>query len=533
MQFMYPQMFLLLFIPTLVLFYLMLTSQGKVMRIFSPEVYEKLSLAEISSMGRSTRITIIFIALLLMITAFARPVIDRGEREVVAKGSEIVIGLDISKSMDAADIYPSRFQAAVHKIKTLLDFMGGDKVAILAFAKDSYIVSPMTRDKRVAGYLLDTFDAARFEDRGSNMEAVVDGTVMLSTTEEKTLLILSDGDEGELAAIRERVAKEGIRVYAVGMAETKGSPIADGRGYLNDREGNIVISSLNPALKEMAIESGGAYTDFTLSPDDILQLYAQIQSDRKAEEFDKEKIRDFMELFYYPLGMAVFLLLIAFHSLPQRNVTAALLLLSLLPLPGYGASFDFGAMSDAEVYYRSGEYEKAADAYGRIGGLDANSEAARLHDMGNSYYKLGQYDKAADAYEKSLKQEKNDDTRHNLELAKKQIEKQKQDKEQQEQQDQKNDSQKKDQKSREKESAEEYKKSKEEKGQKQDEQDSAPQEGESKKEEGEPTDPKADENRKISEQQEWRWMNELDKKPNPVPLKKLPVGKGGESAKYW
>jgi Ca-activated chloride channel family protein len=518
MQFLYPQMFLLLFIPTSVLFYLMVTTRTRTMRIFSPEVYEKLSLAEIAAMGRTTRIVMIFMALLLMITAFARPVIDRGEREVVAKGSEIVIGLDISKSMDAADIYPNRFKAALHKIKTVLGSMGSDKVAIIAFAGDSYIVSPMTRDKRVAAYLLDAFDAKRFEDRGSNMEAVIEGTLMLSTSEEKTLLILSDGDEGALSAIRERAAKEGIRVYAVGMAEAKGSPIADDRGgYIKDADENIVISALNPALKTLALESGGAYTDFTLSPDDILGLYDQIRSDRTSQEFDKERIRDFAELFYYPLGLAVFLLLIAFHSLPHRSVSAVALLLCLLPVPGVGASFDFGAMEEAERHYRNGAFQKAAEAYGKIGGLDDNSEAARLHNLGNSYFRAGEYDRAAKAYEASLKHENHPDTRHNLKLVEKK-------KEQQEKEQQKG-SDKKEQADESQSTPQEQKP-----GDQPKEKPSAKPE-EAKNEEGSPF--KQGGERRISEEQERRWMNELDKKPNPVPLKKLPIGKGDARAKNW
>ncbi len=529
MQFLYPQMFLLLFIPTLILFYFMITARSKVMRVFSDEVYEKLSLAEVSAMGRTTRIVLIFVALLLMIIAFARPVIDRGEREIMAKGSEIVIGLDISRSMDARDIYPSRMEAAVRKIKTLLEQMGGDKVAIIAFAKDSYIIAPMTKDKRVAAYLLDTLDPGRFGDRSSNMEAIVEATTMLTSSEEKTLLMLSDGDEGDLAGIKKAVKAAGITLYAIGMAENKGSPIRDGKGYLNDSEGNIVISSLNPALREVALASGGAYTDFTLSSDDILMLYRQMIADKEGEVYEQEKIRDLLELFYYPLGLAILFLLIAFHSLPGRSSAAAVLLLAMSVSPGYSASFDFGAMEQAEQLYRDGAYEKALGAYGKIGGLDRNSEAARLHNMGNSYFKLGKYDKAVEQYTKSLKAEENPDTRHNLEVAKKRVEEQKK----QEKQEQNGDKeQQKDQKGGQKQEQQSKKDQKKEERQgKQDEQKQGKQTAHPPQDYAKPDAEKRAE--KMDEMEERRWMKELDQKPNPVPLKKLPVTKGEKSAKYW
>ena len=530
MEFLYPQMFLLLFIPTLILFYFMVTSRSKMMRIFSDEVYEKLSLAEVSSMGRTTRITLIFVALLLMITAFARPVIDKGEREIMAKGSEIVVGLDISRSMDVKDIYPSRLEAAIRKIKTLLDVMGGDKVAIVAFAKDSFIIAPMTKDKKVAAYLLDTLDMGRFGDRSSNMEAIVEAAKMLTSTEEKTLLILSDGDEGDLAGIKQAVRESGITVYAIGMAESKGSPIDDGRGgYLNDDEGNIVISALNPALRDLAVGSGGAYTDFTLSGEDIVTLYRQITTDKAGEVYEQEKVRDLLELFYYPLGMAIIFLLIAFHSLPQRNATALLAAIVVSAAPAYSASFDFGAMEQAKAYYESGEYQKALGAYGKIGGLDKNSEAARLHNMGNSYFKLGQYDKAAEQYEKSLKLDKNPDTKHNLEMAKKRLEEQKK-----EQQQNQNGQQKEQEKDKQDQKGKgENQQSKADQQQKQGDQkeeDAGQKQQQQNEQSGEDPEKTA---KTMDSMEERRWMNELDKQPNPVPLKKLPVTKGEKRAKSW
>lgn len=527
MQFLYPQMFLLLFIPTLILFYFMITARSKVMQIFSDEVYEKLSLAEVSSMGRSTRIILIFVALLLMIVAFARPVIDKGEREIMAKGNEIVIGLDISRSMDARDIYPSRLEAAIRKVKVLLETMGGDKVAIVAFAKDSYIISPMTKDKQVAAYLLETLDLGRFEDRSSNMEAIVEAAKMLTSTEEKTLLILSDGDEGDLAEIKNGVNEAGITVYAIGLAEAKGTPIDDGKGgYLNDDEGNIVISSLNPSLKELALESGGAYTDFTLSGDDIVMLYEQIAADKAGEVYEEEKIRDLMELFYYPLGLGILFLLVAFHSLPQRSGTAAALLFVLIHAPGYSASFDFGAMEQAKQYYDEGAYRKALGAYAKIGGLDKDSEAARLHNMGNSYFKLGQYDKAAQEYEKSLKLDNNADTRHNLELAKKRRQEQKQ--QQQNKDGRQNKQQQQDQKGQKK-----QQQSKEEQQPKSQKEQSKDTPQSQKKGENNPESEPKQSREAMDAMEERRWMKELDKKPNPVPLKKLPVTKGEKRAKSW
>lgn len=540
MLFLYPQMFLWLFIPALILFYFMVTARSKVMRVFSDEVYEKLSLAEVAAMGRTTRIVLIFIALLLMIVAFARPVIDKGERDVVAKGSELVIGLDISRSMDASDIYPSRMQAAIHKIKSLLETMGGDKVAIVAFAKDSYIISPMTRDKRVAAYLLDTLDMTRFEDRSSNMEAAIEATQMLSSVEKKTLLILSDGDEGDLESIKDAAKKAGVTVYAIGMAETKGSPINDGKGgYLNDPDGNIIISSLNPALRDLALQSGGAYTDFTLSSDDILSLYKQIVSDKTNRVFEQEKIRDVTELFYYPLGLALLFLLIAFHSLPGRRVAAAVLLMVSLDSRSEAASFDFDAMNQAEKYYRSGEYQKALGAYGRISGLDRDSDAARLYDMGNSYFKMEQYDKAVEQYKKSLELDKNPDTRHNLEVAQKKLQQQQEEQKQQQnkEQNKQNDAKQKQNKDQQK-----QQQNQEQKGDKKEEENSRQQNGKKQEEKASEHDSKQQQKggqnslekaEKIDSAEERRWMKELDQKPNPVPLKKLPVTKGGKSAKYW
>ena len=543
MQFLYPQMFLWLFIPTVVLFYFMVTGRSKTMKIFSDEVYEKLMLADRTSMGRTTRIVLIFLALFMMIIAFARPVIDEGEKEIKAKGTEILIGLDISRSMDAGDIYPSRLQAAKEKVLTLLEQIRGDKVAILAYAADSYLVAPMTRDMGIAAYLLESMDTRMFGNRGSNMEALLEASSMFEAAEgsDRAVLLLSDGDEGSLETIIEAARKKRMRIYAIGMAGEKATPIADGKsGYLNDSGGNIVLSKLNPELKTLALETGGAYTDHTTSPDDILALYGQIAADHEKGEFESEKIRDYTELFYYPLGMAALLLLIAFHSLPRMAVAViALSMMAGYPQKAAAASFDFDKMEEAQAAYAAGEYDKAIRAYDAISGLDHDSDAARLHNMGNAYFRKGDYESALKRYQESLVLDPgNPQTTANMELTKKRIQQQKQQGEQQSAEDSQDNqkSQKQDGRQQQQQAQESSQ-----------EQNNTPSEDSSQNRESSPS---ADESKEGQEQpgkesaepgsqeppvdrEEAYYMQQLDQKPNPIPLKRFPVKQGEHSDKNW
>ncbi|MDQ1340587.1 MAG: Ca-activated chloride channel [Campylobacterota bacterium] len=515
-KFLNPEIFIVCFFIALLVAVSLFFAKKSKNTIFSQEVFQKLSFENKSFFNTKKRVAVLFLALFFMALSLARPVIDRGEKEIVSKGTEIVIGLDISLSMDAKDIYPTRLQASLNKIKKLIDESRNDKIAIVAFAENSYIISPMTNDKKIINYLIDSLDISRFENRSSNVLAVIEATKMLSQQENKVLLVLSDGDEGELKELKDEALKNNITIYGLGMADKKGAPISDGQGgYVKDKNGNIVISGLNPDFEKIALASGGAYVDYRVSNDDILALYKQIKTDADDKEFEKEKIRDYIELFYFPLGVALVMMILAFHSLPSRLL--AVLVLFLIPNDAFSASFDFKEMKEAKEHYKANRFDEAIKSYEAIDGLDGEALARKFYNIGNAHYKLQDYQKAVENYEKSLELKDDEDAKHNLELAKKELKKQEEKKEKNskdDKEDKKEEKQKKSDDSQKKES----KKQENDKGE---------------KESSEDIKQSKNEREEISDEEEKKWLKELDKNPNPMPLKNIPTPKGEKNGKNW
>jgi Ca-activated chloride channel family protein len=434
MTFLYPQMFLYLLLPVIILMLLMLMRKSKTLTLFSDEVLAKLQVAGQSSLNKTSRLLMLFTVLFLMIIAFAKPVIDNGEKEIEQKGREVIIALDISRSMDAVDLYPNRLAVSISKISSLLEKIRGDKVAVVAFAGSSYIISPMTADTGMAKYLLDTLDIKRFNDRSSNIDSLFNAVKDMGELKDKTVIVFSDGDEGNLDYLIARAKEHHTKIYAIGLGESKGEAIPDGKGgFVKDSSGKIVISSKNPEFSKLALATGGAYIDYTLGDDDIDAIYSALKRGSKDETFEAEKIHDYTELFYYPLIVAFLFLLISFHSMPKKIVSALLLSMFVMnPKMSYAVSFDVLTMQEADKLYRSGSYDKAIATYQKVEGLDTQFDAVRHFNIGNAYASSGALDKAIESYEASLKIEENDDTKHNLELVK--AEQKKQEEEKQEEQ---------------------------------------------------------------------------------------------------
>lgn len=516
-KFLNPEIFIVCFFMALLVAVSLFFAKKSKNTIFSQEVLQKLSFENKSFFNTKKRVVVLFLALFFMALSLARPVIDRGEKEIVSKGLEIVIGLDISLSMDAKDIYPNRLQASLNKIKKLLEEIKNDKIAIVAFAENSYIISPMTNDKKIINYLIDSLDISRFENRSSNVLAVIEATKMLSRQENKVLLVLSDGDEGELKELKDEALKNDITIYGVGMADKKGTPISDGQGgYIKDEKGNIVISSLNTNFEKISLATNGAYVDYRASNDDILALYKQIKNDADDKEFEKEKFRDYIELFYFPLGVALVMMILAFHSLPSRLL--AVLVLFLIPNDAFSVSFDFKEMKEAREYYKAGKFNEAIKSYEAIGGLDGDALARKFYNIGNVYYKLQDYQKAVENYEKSLELKDDEDAKHNLELAKKELKKQEEKKEKSGKDDKEEKKEEKQKESDDSKKQNEGKKKENDKGE---------------KESNEDIKQSKNEREEISDEEEKKWLKELDKNPNPMPLKNIPTSKGEKNAKNW
>lgn len=456
-----------------ILFGLLLTQKEAHATYFSNEVMQKLRVSS-NTLTLKARNALFFLIAVLMTTALAGPVIKDGKIEVKAKSADIMITLDISDSMLAEDVYPNRLKLAKQKALELLQLAPNERIGVIAFAKNSYLVSPLSFDHEAVAFLLKKLDTNSITEQGTDfmsMLQVVDKSIKKDS--KKYLLILSDG--GDKKDFSQEIAfakKKGIVIFVLGVGTPQGAPIKLENGEFIKQNGKIIVSKLNDKIADLATKTGGVYIQGVNSDVDIKAMLKEIERHSKKKELKSEQIEKYIPLFYYPLGLALLLLLIATSSLSKRVKVEvpSLFILGLLLFnssSSYAGVLDFMHLDEAkkayaqknyaksaEIYsayakkanhkesyynaanalYKEGKYKKAVQNYEKATFNDKLSRAKNFANMGNAYAKIGNeasLKKAIESYKKSLKLYEDKDTRENLEAVKKALKKKNQKKQQQ------------------------------------------------------------------------------------------------------
>jgi Ca-activated chloride channel family protein len=280
----------------------------------------------------SAKTGLVAAGLALVALALAGPLYGERREEVTARGADVVLAVDVSPSMGAADVKPSRLDRAVRRTEALLNRLGGHRVALVAFSGDADPVVPLTLDRDAVRLALGVLEPGTIPRRGSSLEAAVAAAARAFGEPDgagRALVVLSDGEAtaGSLERAVTRADNAGIRVYAVGVGETAGAPIpvrdADGRltGYKRDKNGNLVRSRLEPqALARLAAATGGTYATAGLDGGEVGRIAEAIHALAGGEGKTAALARP-DNRYQWPLGAGL-LLLAAELLLPAgRRVT--------------------------------------------------------------------------------------------------------------------------------------------------------------------------------------------------------------------
>lgn len=469
MTFLHPEFLYYMLPPLFILFALLLTQKESQAHYFSKEVMDKLRVSA-NTLTLKARNALFLLMGFFMIIALAQPVIKEGTIKIKAKSADIMIALDISDSMLATDVYPNRLEMSKQKALTLLDESPNERIGIVAFAKNSYLVSPLSFDTSAVSFLLRQLDTTSITEKGTDFLSILDVVSKAQEKQEKKyLLILSDGgDKSGFSQEIEMAKEQGITVFILGVGTKKGAPIKLEDGTFIKQNGDIIVSKLNEKISELAIKTGGVYIQSTTSSDDIKTMLREITNISDEKELKSEEIQRYIPLFYYPIGMALFILLLATSSMSKRvsvPTPSVFILFSLLFVNQHveAGMLDFMDLNKAKEAYEKGNYEESAKLYDKYAQQSANGES--YYNAANSYYKQKKYkeaidsykkatfdtdearaknysnmgnayvkeqgkdglQKAIESYEKSLEIQEDKDTRENLEAVKKLLEKQKQD----------------------------------------------------------------------------------------------------------
>ncbi|MDK9693504.1 MAG: VWA domain-containing protein [Sulfurimonas sp.] len=541
MTFLHPEFLYYMLPPLFLLFGLLLTQKEHQAEFFSKEVMEKLRVSA-NTLTLKARNALFLLVGFFTVIALAQPVIKEGKVEIKAKSADVTIALDISDSMLAQDVYPNRLEAAKQKALTLLEEAKNERIGVVAFAKESYLVSPLSFDTAAVAFLLRQLDTSSITERGTDFLALLD-VVQKSQKEQekKILLLLSDG--GDRDDFSEEIAfakKYGIRVFVLGMGTKKGAPIRLHDGTFLQHNGEMIFTKLNDQISTLATKTGGVYIEQTTSSEDIKRMFKEMVRLDTKKELKSQEIERTKPLFYYPLGMAMLFLLIATSSCSRgaKSLFIALFFLSFHQEADAGM-FDFMELREAKkayesgefdkavqlyedhatksqnpqsyynaanAYYKNGNYKEAAENYKKAAFEDEDSRAKNLYNLGNAYAKDGDLQKAITSYENSLKIKEEKETQENLQTVKKALQKQ----QQKDEQSSKDEKQKQD-KEKSSQNKDEQKKSNQTDNSKEEKKATDAKKGDVQEQKSDANEAKAQDEKGMSEAEERKWIETLGK----------------------
>ncbi|MEQ8206064.1 MAG: VWA domain-containing protein [Woeseia sp.] len=384
---------------------------------------------------------LVMLGAVLAITALAGPAWNRVDQPVFRSDQALVIALDLSRSMDAQDLTPSRLVRARLKILDILDKRSAGQTALVVYSSNAFTVTPLTTDADTVAALVNSVSTDIMPSRGSYPVAAIAKARQLldqAGSNNGEVLLIADGGSSlaaEQAARDLQSAGYRLSVLAVGTPEGAPIPRAEG-GFVTDRSGQIAVPRLeSEGLEQLAEAGGGRYSVITTDDEDIERLLAAPTSSSAAS--DDERATDQ----WREEGPWLLLLLVPLAALAFRRGWVLVLVVAVLPFPQQAQALTWSdlwktpdqqasallAEGDAEAAaerfensdwqavarYRAGQYAESAEAF------SGRDDATALYNLGNSLARMSQFDAAIEAYDKALEIDPtNDDAIYNRALLK-------------------------------------------------------------------------------------------------------------------
>ena len=268
------------------------------------------------------------IAFAFLVLALADPQTGSKMEKVERRGIDVMIALDVSNSMLAEDIRPSRLERAKQAISKLIDRLDGDRIGIIVFAGKAYNQLPITTDYGAAKMFLSAINTNIVPVQGT---AIADAVEMATgsfgqSTHNKAIIVISDGEDhqGDVLEKTEAAAKKGVVVYAVGIGTTEGGPIpvynGDIRtGYKKDRDGTTIITRLDDSLLQRIASIGkGMYVRITNSEEGWQKVFDDLNKIQKSE-LESRQFSDYEDRFQYFIGFSLLFLIFELVVFDKKN----------------------------------------------------------------------------------------------------------------------------------------------------------------------------------------------------------------------
>jgi Ca-activated chloride channel homolog len=313
----------LLILPLIVALYLLtLRRRRKDLELFGDRELTSYLMPEASVSAYRWKVFLVVAGLALMIIGAAGPRVGSMLKEVEQKGREVIIALDVSNSMLAEDVKPSRIERAKQLIGRMVDDMNNDKVGLIVFAGDAYTQIPITDDYPSVKMFLSTTGPGMVSKQGTAIGAAIELAIRSFPSDEaalendepiknKAVIVITDGEnhEDDAVAAARSAFEKGIKVFTIGLGDPAGVPIPVSPGSSakrRNKDGTVIVSKLNEKLlMDIAAEGDGAY----IPVGRISSLMDELNQLQKTE-MKKKVYADYAERYQYFAGFGLLFLII-------------------------------------------------------------------------------------------------------------------------------------------------------------------------------------------------------------------------------
>lgn len=370
----------------------------------------------------------------LLVLALAGPQIGSQLVKVEREGIDMVIALDVSLSMLAEDMKPNRLERAKQEIVDLIQGLKGDRVGIVVFAGDAFVICPLTVDYDAALMFANTADVDAVSRPGSAIHEAIRKSVALfpkTRQADRVIILVTDGEahDGDPLSEAEKAAEEGIKIYTIGIGNPSGELIplrgTDGSidGYKKDDAGETVLTRLDEStLRKVAKTTNGQYLPATREGLELKVLYREIAGmEKKAvkgEFMERKKDRFVWFLAAAFFALAIDRLISAGGAKRRRRNTRmlhtgavglfVLLVLGFFSPAAAGKGIDKGRVKSGNKYFKASEYQKALvlykEALGDTLARPENGEGV-LYNEANTLHMMGRYQEALQKYHESFSED--------------------------------------------------------------------------------------------------------------------------------
>ena len=400
-------------LPIIVLFYFLVVKwkRNAAKKIGDPELVKEIT-AQYSSGKFFTKFILFIIAFALCAFAVAGLIKPDGTQKISRKGSDIMIALDVSKSMLAQDIKPNRLERAKQMISKIIDNSPDDKIGLVIFAGRAYLQMPLTLDHAAAKMYLNSASPDDVPTQGTVISQALKMSYAAFNPKEKTyksVLLISDGEDHDDEAIKvaKQLAEQGIMINTIGIGSVLGAPIMDEETgqYKIDSKGQTVISKLNEQeLRDIAVTGQGIFQLYSTTEEVVKNLKNKLGSIGQETTLSDSAYASFKQYFQYFLGAAFILLLLEFFTSEKRKLkiknAVAVLFFMMISNVSFSQKTN-SAILKGNKAYQENKFDEAEKEY-RNALKKSEKNVTANYNLGNVLYRQEKTEEAVKAYDNAI-----------------------------------------------------------------------------------------------------------------------------------